>query len=171
MSNILSKTTPRFSGKRFFQFAICIWALVFSASLPAQETQEKVEVNDVTRHFVLHLPPGYKADQRYPVVILFHGRNQDADDIERITHFNQLADKNGIIALYPAAQGQWNIGVRAETPSVMPRRGMGRRGAALQMGRRISRWRRRWWRLSGRRRRRPKRRSESGGNKESAGTA
>ncbi|MGD0987796.1 MAG: PHB depolymerase family esterase [Candidatus Sulfotelmatobacter sp.] len=128
MSNILSKTTRRFSGKRFFQFAICIWALLFSASLPAQETQEKVEVNDVTRHFVLHLPPGYKADQRYPVVILFHGRNQDADDIERITHFNQLADKNGIIALYPAAQGQWNIGVRAETPSVMPRRGMGRRG-------------------------------------------
>ena len=34
----------------------------------------------------------------------------------RLTHFNQLADKNGIIAVYPnAMHGRWNIGVRPGT--------------------------------------------------------
>jgi polyhydroxybutyrate depolymerase len=119
-----------FFGGRVGIFAACICAVALAAPLLAQETQEKIEVNDVTRNFVLHLPAGYNSDHRYPVVILFHGRNQDADDMERITHFNQLADKDGIIAIYPrAAQGRWNIGVRAQAASAEnPRRGFGRRG-------------------------------------------
>jgi polyhydroxybutyrate depolymerase len=107
---------------------ICFGTLWLPAALHGQETGEKVEVNDVTRHFVVHLPTGYSQDQHYPAVILFHGRNQQADDMERITHFNQLADKDGVIAIYPnAAQGQWNLGVRAEQVQQAPRR-MGRRG-------------------------------------------
>jgi poly(3-hydroxybutyrate) depolymerase len=97
---------------------------------PAQDSQEKVDVNDVTRTFVVHLPQGYKQDQHYPVVILFHGRNQDAADMAGITHFNRLADKDSIIAVYPnAAHGSWNVGVRAEQVNqpMQPRRG-GRRG-------------------------------------------
>jgi len=102
---------------------------MLAGPLRAQETQEKIQVNDVTRSFVLHLPAGYSADRHYPVVILFHGSNQDADDLERITHFNQLADKDGIITVYPSAQGRWNFGVHSESASAQnPRRGFGRRG-------------------------------------------
>ena len=61
---------------------------------------------------------GYPRDmtkQHYPVVILLAGLNQDPDDIERLTQFNGLADKNGIIVVYPAAlHGRWNMGVRPE---------------------------------------------------------
>lgn len=108
----------------------CAVALLLSAPSRAQETQEKIDVNDVSRNYTVHLPKGYDSQQHYPVVILLHGQHQDADDIARITHFNQLADKNGIIAVYPsAAQGQWNIGVRSEqTSNGMQRRGYGRRG-------------------------------------------
>jgi polyhydroxybutyrate depolymerase len=97
---------------------------------PAQDSQEKVDVDDISRSYVLHLPEGYDQQQHYPVVILLHGRNQDADDMARLTHFNQLADKAGIIAVYPnAIHGQWNIGVRPEQQSEAgPRRGSGRRG-------------------------------------------
>jgi polyhydroxybutyrate depolymerase len=104
-------------------FAVCI------APASAQEVQEKIDINDVTRHYVVHLPKGYDAQQHYPVVIVLHGRNQDADDMARLTHFSQLvADKDGVIAVYPNAQGQWNIEVRAEQPQTGMRRGGGRRG-------------------------------------------
>ncbi len=127
---IQSRSGVSIAMRRGCFFSAYILALALAAPLHAQETQEKVQVNDLTRNFILHVPPGYSADRRYPVVILFHGRNQDADDMERITHFNQLADKDGIITIFPrAAQGQWNIGVRPEAASAEnPRRGFGRRG-------------------------------------------
>ena len=126
----------------------CISGLLFVAPLRAQDAQEKVSVDDVSRTFTVHLPKGYDSQQHYPVVILLHGRNQDADDMARLTHFNQLADKDGIIAVYPnAVHGEWNIGVRPEQPSTgMARRGGGRRGGWLSWGRR--RLSRRWRRLS-----------------------
>jgi len=50
----------------------------------------------------------------------------------RLTHFNQLADKDAIIAVYPnAAHGQWNVGVATRVSRVSlraPRGGGGRRG-------------------------------------------
>jgi poly(3-hydroxybutyrate) depolymerase len=106
--------------------------LLFSAfALRAQETKEKVTVDDVDRNFMVRLPKGYDANQHYPVVILLHGMNQDPEDMERLTRFNELADKDGIIAIYPAAlHGRWNVGVRAEEKRPMtmgPGRG-GRRG-------------------------------------------
>jgi polyhydroxybutyrate depolymerase len=109
----------------------CVFSVLLSvASVRAQDTQEKVSVDDVSRTFTVHLPKGYDSQQHYPVVILLHGRNQDADDMARLTHFNQLADKDGIVAVYPnAVHGEWNIGVRPEQPSTeAPRRGYGRRG-------------------------------------------
>ena len=108
----------------------CVSGLLFVAPLQSQDAQEKVTVDDVSRTFAVHLPKGYDSQQHYPVVILLHGRNQDADDMARLTHFNQLADKDGVIAVYPnATRGQWNIGVRPEQPSTgMGPRGGGRRG-------------------------------------------
>jgi polyhydroxybutyrate depolymerase len=89
--------------------------MLLPAALSAQETKEKVTVEDVDRTFMLRLPKGYDPKQHYPVVILLHGLNQDADDMERLTQFNQLADKEGIIAVYPfALNGRWNVGVQAE---------------------------------------------------------
>jgi polyhydroxybutyrate depolymerase len=83
--------------------------------LCAQETKQKVTVDDVDRTFTVRLPKGYDAQQHYPVMIILHGMNQDADDIERLTRFDELADKDGVITVYPAAlHGRWNVGVRPE---------------------------------------------------------
>lgn len=104
----------------------CMAILLAAQSLRAQETKEKVTVDDVDRSFLVRLPKGYSAQQHYPVVILLHGLNQDADDMERLTGFDQTADKDGIIVVYPSAlHGRWNVGVRPkerEEQPIYPRR-------------------------------------------------
>src|SRR5580704_13501419 len=114
---------------------VCLTLLVvgpfFGAPvLRAQETTEKVTVDEVERTFMVRLPRGYDAKQHYPVVILLHGMNQDADDMERLTRFNELADKDSIIAIYPIAlHGRWNVGVQPqEHRSMGMGPGGGRRG-------------------------------------------
>lgn len=132
MTSEPAKNRPAIHFCQTLVFAACLSGLLFLTPLPAQETQEKVDVDNVSRNFMVHLPQGYDQQQHYPVVILLHGQNQDADDMGRLTHFSQFAEKIGVIAVYPnAMRGQWNIGVRPPQPSSeTPRRGMERRGGA-----------------------------------------
>lgn len=112
-----------------FILSLCATALCWVNLARAQDKQEQVTVSDVNRTFVVHLPKGYNAQQRYPVVLLLHSREQDADDMAHLSRFNELADRYGIIAVYPnASQGHWNIGVSAKQPSSEQRGGYGRRG-------------------------------------------
>jgi poly(3-hydroxybutyrate) depolymerase len=107
--------------------AVSLVVLLAAQALWAQETKEKVTVDDVDRTFLVRLPKGYNAQQHYPVVILLHGLNQDAEDMERLTQFDQLADKDSIIAVYPfALHGKWNVGVRPTQRQTSPM-GPGRR--------------------------------------------
>ncbi len=77
-------------GLRWECVTVCLSGLLFAAPLRAQDVQEKVDVDDLSRNFVVHLPKGYDAKQHYPVVILLPGQNQDAEEMQRLTHFNQL---------------------------------------------------------------------------------
>jgi polyhydroxybutyrate depolymerase len=105
----------RSSRNLILALVIAFAALLAGQSARAQETKEIVNVDDVTRTFVVRLPKGYNAQQHYPVVILLHGMNQDTDDIARLTRFNELADKDSIVVVYPSAlHGRWNVGVRPE---------------------------------------------------------
>lgn len=75
------------------------------------DAHEEIQINDRTRTYVVHLPQGYDSQQRYPVVILLHSLDQDAAEIARLTHFNELADRDSIIAVYPnALGGRWTLG-------------------------------------------------------------
>ncbi len=136
--------------RNFSGSCVAVAALILlpgSQILCAQETREKVTVDEVDRAYTVRLPQGYDSQRRYPVVVLLHGMNQDPDDMERLTRFDELADKDGIIAVYPAAlHGRWNPGVRAPEHRQMAM-GPGRRGT---LRRRLSRG---WGRLPGRRRR------------------
>src|SRR5713101_4170952 len=87
------------------------------ASTQRRDAQEEVQVDDRNRTFVVHLPQGYDSQQHYPVVILLHGRDQDAAEMARLTHFNEFADKDSIIAVYPnAVNGRWNFGANQLEP-------------------------------------------------------
>lgn len=108
--------------------AICLASLFLVCAAQAQETTERVTVSNVDRTYMVRLPKGYVAGQKYPVVILLHGMNQEAADMEHLTRFDELADKAAIITVYPVAlHGRWNVGVRAvpRQPTQSP---MGRGG-------------------------------------------
>jgi polyhydroxybutyrate depolymerase len=78
------------------------------AQTQAHDAQEELQINEHRRTFVVHLPQGYDSQQHYPVVIMLHGRDQDAAEMARLTHFNEFADRDGIIAVYPnALNGRW----------------------------------------------------------------
>jgi poly(3-hydroxybutyrate) depolymerase len=103
--------------------------LFLISSSPAQETKETVTVDDVDRAFIVRLPQGYDKEKKYPVVILLHGMNQHADDMQRLTGFDEAADKNGVITVYPSAlHGRWNIGVQPPQDQPMMRYPGRRRG-------------------------------------------
>jgi polyhydroxybutyrate depolymerase len=110
--------------------AACLALSFITPGARAQETKEKVTISDVDRTYLVRLPRGYDAKQKYPVVILLHGMNQDTDDMERLTRFAELADKDGIIAVYPSAlHGRWNVGVHAPAQQpAMRSPGRGRHG-------------------------------------------
>jgi polyhydroxybutyrate depolymerase len=97
---------------RWTLLVCCIGTLLIANNAIAQETKETLTLENVDRSFVVHLPKGYDDKQHYPVVILLHGTNQDSDDMERLTRFNELADKDSVIAVYPSAlHGRWNFGI------------------------------------------------------------
>ena len=115
-------------GFRLAWAVACFATLFAERALWAQETKETITVDDLNRNFTVRLPQGYDPQRHYPVVILLHGMNQDADDMERLTQFDQLADKDGIIAVYPiAAHGRWNVGVHPPAHRQMLGPGGGRR--------------------------------------------
>jgi polyhydroxybutyrate depolymerase len=82
------------------------------------------------RTFVVHLPIGYDSRNKYPLVILLHGAGDTASEMARLSRFDFVADRYGIIALYPNSDdARWDIGV-AVAPGAPPKRGTGRAGGS-----------------------------------------
>jgi hypothetical protein len=111
-----------------------MFAVLAFQFIQAQETTEKITVDDVDRMFLVRIRKRYDAGRPNPMVILLRGMNQAYDDIERLTGFDQLVDKDSVIVVYPAAlHGRWNAGLRPQEVQQAPmypgrRRGNGSPG-------------------------------------------
>lgn len=87
--------------------------------------QKTILVNGEERVFYVHLPPDYKKEieketqqkksiklksinKKFPAVLIFHGTVADANKIKNYTKFNDFADKNGIVVIYPEYTGNWD---------------------------------------------------------------
>ena len=53
------------------------------------------------RTYYLHTPKSYRPDRQMPLVLMFHGSHGSGNSIAHVTRFNDLADKQGFIAVYP----------------------------------------------------------------------
>ncbi len=74
----------------------------------AQDREESVRINTYPRTFRVHLPAGYDAKKRYPVVLALHGLGGDGLMMARVSHLDETADRFGFIVVYPnASEGRW----------------------------------------------------------------
>ena len=88
-----------------------------------QDAQQYVKLDGELRSYVVHLPLGYTAGGKYPLVILLHGADQNAQDVARFTRFDFLSDRYGFIGFYPNSDDvTWNIGVPPAPPKPSRRR-------------------------------------------------
>jgi len=62
-------------------------------------------VDGKARAFDLHVPAGYDATKRTPLVFLFHGYTMTAAQIATATHFAATADARGLIVAFPSGIG------------------------------------------------------------------
>jgi poly(hydroxyalkanoate) depolymerase family esterase len=52
-------------------------------------------------HFRMFTPSGYHAGQRVPLVVVLHGCNTSADQMEASSGYDQVAEANDFIVIYP----------------------------------------------------------------------
>jgi len=76
---------------------------------PGDLTHE-LEINGSKRMYYLHVPPGLDVDHPVPVVFFFHGL-YSVSITRSTTEFDEAADVNRFIAVYPVGVGaSWNAG-------------------------------------------------------------
>ncbi|MBL8145796.1 MAG: hypothetical protein JNL34_05360 [Anaerolineae bacterium] len=114
-------------------FRIAVWlamlGMVWSACLPVQAQagescaagslleagihQGTLEVAGQTRDYLLYTPPSLDLAQPVPVVFSLHGFTSNSLQQMGLTHWNDLADENGFLVVYPQGLGfpsRWNAG-------------------------------------------------------------
>lgn len=86
-----------------------------SPTLQAGDSTRALTVAGAERTYLLHIPPGLDMDHPVPVVFVLHGYDPEThfavSDIQNISGFNDIADKNGFLVVYPyGTSGTWNAG-------------------------------------------------------------
>ncbi len=54
-----------------------------------------------TRPYAVYVPRGLRRTTRAPLLVLLHGCGQSGVEIATVTRFNQLADRAGLVVVYP----------------------------------------------------------------------
>jgi polyhydroxybutyrate depolymerase len=73
------------------------------------DTDFTIMTSGETRDYRVHVPPQYDAQSPVAVVIALHGYTENIDDIMKITHFAEAADKRGIIVVFPQGKAPFNV--------------------------------------------------------------
>lgn len=53
------------------------------------------------RSYRIHIPPGYDGSKPVPLVLVLHGYTSNSEVMERVIGFNEKADEEGFIVVYP----------------------------------------------------------------------
>ena len=73
--------------------------------------KESITVDGRERTYLLHIPTGFDAAKKYPLVLGFHGGNGTGEKFARQTGFKEKADAEGFIAVFPdGIENNWNDG-------------------------------------------------------------
>jgi polyhydroxybutyrate depolymerase len=75
----------------------------------AGDFTRQLDVQGVSRSFLLHVPASYDPGQVTPLVLTFHGKGSEADGAAYISQMTNSSDARGFIVAYPNGAGaNWN---------------------------------------------------------------
>lgn len=75
------------------------------------DSKRELDINGSKRTYHLHIPPGLDLDHPAPVVLVFHEYTYPVSQTRFQTQFDEIADANGFITVYPVGIGtSWNAG-------------------------------------------------------------
>lgn len=105
--------------KRKIIIIIIIFGLFFSSILLSGCTKPKqwISYDGRIRNYIIHIPSNYDAEEPIPLVLALHGGGGNSENMQDKTGFNQLANEEGFIVVYPDGTGRfrnrlltWNSG-------------------------------------------------------------
>jgi len=100
--------------------ASCTTLAVPHRTAPSTEpgtAQLDLRVGDADRTYLLHVPPhpprrfGFAG--QYPLLIVLHGSGASGQTIRQISHLDSLADRAGMVVVYPDATRNW-LGLQSD---------------------------------------------------------
>lgn len=75
------------------------------------DRRETLSYGGIEREYVVHLPHGDEPEAPAPLVLALHGGSGTARGMARVTGFDEVADREGFIVVYPEGlDRQWNDG-------------------------------------------------------------
>ena len=82
---------------------------------PVNEGAETINVNGVTREYIMYVPSSYESKDSVPLMLIFHGWTMTANDQMNISDMRALADSEKFILVYPQGtifkrSTHWNVG-------------------------------------------------------------
>ncbi|GAB4450501.1 MAG: hypothetical protein OHK0041_12520 [Anaerolineales bacterium] len=75
---------------------------------PSADAARTLLHNGIERTYLLHIPPSYDESKPALLVIALHGGGGNAESQRRVSGFDQLADAQGFIVVYPNGTGRFN---------------------------------------------------------------
>jgi polyhydroxybutyrate depolymerase len=84
-------------------------------ALAAGTHRNSIVFDTMNREYTLHIPPTINSNEAIPLVLCFHGYTSSATTIMSYSKFNELADLENFIVVYPQGSlfeedTHWNVG-------------------------------------------------------------
>ncbi len=81
-----------------------------SGGLP-RDSHGRLEVGGIARTYDIHFPPAFDGHASLPAVLALHGGVGTGEGMARLTHFNDVSNRQGFVVVYPnAIQSRWADG-------------------------------------------------------------
>lgn len=95
---------------RFALSCLLLSLLGVAPALAGEDAAHTLRVDGLERSYLVHVPPG-GAGVAHPLLLVFHGGGGTARSMPRFTHLDGIADREGLIVVYPqGVDRHWNDG-------------------------------------------------------------
>ena len=108
---------------RFLCLCVLLWAAALLPHAALAADSQRILVDGTLRTYHIHAPRDL-GSHPVPLVLAFHGGGSQGKGMERLTRFDDLANREGFIVVYPdGLDKHWNDGREVTSDTALERRG------------------------------------------------